>query len=61
MGSVILNSIMGYVEKPGTMMQRFPNGGTAPAGSLAPRAQKCLPPSQLAKRLGGREFKGLLQ
>lgn len=61
MGSVILNSLMGYVEKPGTMMQRFPSGGTAPAGSLAPRAQHCLPFEQLKKRLGGIEYKGLLQ
>ncbi|WP_289199978.1 molybdopterin-containing oxidoreductase family protein, partial [Turicimonas muris] len=49
MGSVILNGLMGYVEKPGTMMQRFPSGGTAPAGSLAPRAQHCLPHEQLLK------------
>ncbi|WP_282195838.1 molybdopterin-containing oxidoreductase family protein [Turicimonas muris] len=61
MGSVILNGLMGYVEKPGTMLQRFPSGGTAPAGSLAPRAQHCLPHEQLLKRLGGTQFKGLLQ
>lgn len=42
-------------------MQRFPSGGTAPAGSLAPRAQHCLPFDQLKKRLGGIEYKGLLQ
>jgi anaerobic selenocysteine-containing dehydrogenase len=61
MCSVILNSIMGYVEKPGTMMQRFPNGGCSPAGSLAPRALHMMPFEQLKKRLGGIEYKGLLQ
>jgi anaerobic selenocysteine-containing dehydrogenase len=61
MCSVILNSIMGYVEKPGTMMQRFPSGGCSPAGSLAPRALHMMPFEQLKKRLGGIEYKGLLQ
>ncbi len=60
-GVVILNSIMGYVEKPGTLMQRFPTPGCAPANSLAPRATKCLPQGQLTKRLGSNEYKGLLQ
>ncbi len=59
--AVILNSIMGYVEKPGTMMQRFPQPGCAPANSLAPRAGHMLPQGQLTKRLGSNEHKGLLQ
>ncbi|MDL2060209.1 molybdopterin-dependent oxidoreductase [Mesosutterella sp. AGMB02718] len=60
-GVVILNSIMGYVEKPGTLMQRFPTPGCAPANSLAPRATFMLPKGQLPKRLGSNEYKGLLQ
>ena len=59
--AVILNSIMGYVEKPGTLMQRFPSPGCSPANSLAPRAGHMLPEGQLTKRLGSNEYKGLLQ
>jgi anaerobic selenocysteine-containing dehydrogenase len=59
--AVILNAIMGYVEKPGTLLQRFPQAGCSPANSLAPRATKMLPQGQLTKRLGSNEYKGLLQ
>ena len=59
-GAVILNSIMGYVEKPGTLMQRNPLA-VPPKNSLVSRAPKMLPFEALKKRLGGTEFKGLLQ
>ncbi len=61
MGSVILNGLMGYVEKPGTLMNRNPNSGVSPAGSLATPASYLLPKGQLKKRLGGDDFKGLYQ
>ena len=59
MGAVILNALMGYVEKPGTLMNRNPLA-VPPKNSLVSRCERLLPPGQLAKRLGGVEFKGLL-
>lgn len=60
MGAVLLNALMGYVEKPGTLMQRNPLA-VPPKNSLVSRAPKLLPFEMLKKRLGGNEFKGLLQ
>ncbi|MCD8213584.1 MAG: molybdopterin-dependent oxidoreductase [Campylobacter sp.] len=67
MGSVILNSIMGYVECPGALMQRREESGVAiktppyvPDNVPGP-AKKLLSREQLLKRLGGIEYKGLLQ
>lgn len=37
MGSVILNALMGNVERPGALMQRNPSSNVVPAGSLATR------------------------
>lgn len=60
--AVILNSLMGNVEKPGALMQRFPSSRIAPFGTyMFGPAKKLLPKEQLLKRLGGIEHKGLLQ
>ncbi|SDE96655.1 molybdopterin-containing oxidoreductase family protein [Sporomusa acidovorans] len=62
MGVVILNSLMGNVEKPGTLMQRFPMSGVAPLfGYIVQPGIKLLSEGQLKKRLGTIEHKGLLQ
>ena len=61
MGACILNSLMGYVEHPGSLMQRFPSSNVVPAGSLFTASPFILPEGQLAKRLGGNEYKGLGQ
>jgi anaerobic selenocysteine-containing dehydrogenase len=61
MGAVILNALMGNVEKPGALMQRRPSSNVVPAGSLATACPFLLPKGQLTKRLGGNEHKGLLQ
>lgn len=61
MGSVILNALMGNVERPGALMQRNPSSNVVPAGSLATRCSYLLPEGQLTKRLGSNEHKGLLQ
>lgn len=61
MGACILNALMGNVENPGALMQRKPSSNVVPAGSLATAAPFLLPEGQLAKRLGGVEYKGLLQ
>lgn len=62
MAAVILNALMGNIEKPGTLMQRFETSGATPILTyIVPPAQKMLPEEQLKKRLGGTEYKGLLQ
>lgn len=61
MGAVLLNALVGNVEKPGALMQRNPTSNAVPSGSLATRCQKLLSETQLKKRLGGVEYKGLLQ
>jgi anaerobic selenocysteine-containing dehydrogenase len=63
MGAVILNSLIGNVEKPGTLMQRFKPSGVTPNFDtyIVPPALKLLSEEQLKKRLGGIEYKGLLQ
>jgi anaerobic selenocysteine-containing dehydrogenase len=58
--AVVLNAIMGYVEKPGTLMQRNPIGDVLNQGRYPVNpAPKLLPMGQLKKRLGGSEHKGL--
>ena len=61
MGACILNALMGNVENPGALMQRRPSSNVVPAGSLATACSFILPEGQLKKRLGGTEYKGLLQ
>lgn len=61
MGAVILNGLMGNVERPGSLMQRNPSSNVVPAGSLATRCSYLLPKGQLAKRLGSNAHKGLIQ
>lgn len=62
MGAVILNSLVGNVERPGALMQRFKTSGTQliPCG-MVPFGKRLLSEEQLNKRLGGIEYKGLLQ
>lgn len=62
MGAATLNVLMGNVEKPGALMQRFKTSGIAPISTyIVPPALKLLSEEQLKKRLGGIEYKGLLQ
>ncbi len=62
MGAVVLNTIMGNVEKPGALMQRFSQSGITPFFTyIVSPTQKLLSEEQLKKRLGGIEYKGLLQ
>lgn len=61
MGACILNALMGNVENPGALLQRKPSSNVVPAGSLATACSFILPDGQLKKRLGGIEYKGLLQ
>ncbi len=58
MASAILNIIVGNVEKPGALLQRFTD---APISEMVTPLQALLPPEQLEKRLGLIEHKGLLQ
>lgn len=61
-GSVILNSLVGNVERPGALMQRFPSSKIGPYGTyMVGPGKKLLPKEQLLKRLGGIEHKGMLQ
>jgi anaerobic selenocysteine-containing dehydrogenase len=60
MGAVVLNSIMGNVEKPGALMQRFKGSGITHNTYIVAPAMKLLPGEQLDKRLGLIEYKGLL-
>ena len=58
MGACALDLMMGYMQKPGTLLQNF---RTVKFGDSAVSAlYKLLPPEQFAKRLGGKEFKGAL-
>ena len=60
MGAATLDLLMGNVEKPGTLLQRFRKSGTFDMPNYpVPIAADRLPPEQLKKRLGGNEFKGL--
>ncbi len=60
-GSVILNAIMGYVEKPGTLMQRNWIGDILVEGRYPVNpAPKLMPKGQIQKRLGTNKHKGLM-
>ncbi len=61
MGAVILNGLVGNVERPGALLQRTPSSRVVPAGSLATACPYLLPKGQLTKRLGSNEHKGLMQ
>jgi anaerobic selenocysteine-containing dehydrogenase len=64
----VIDVLMGNVEKPGALMQRFRSSGVLkmpargrsgiPHG-VVPHAVKMLPPEQLKKRLGANDHKGL--
>lgn len=59
MGSATLDLMMGNVEKPGALLQRFSDGAVGDLRSTP--LKKFLPEAQLKKRLGGIEHKGLLR
>jgi len=60
MAAATLDILMGNVERPGALMQRFRTSGVLKQPNYpVPVAQKMLPPEQLKKRLGGIEYKGL--
>lgn len=60
MAADTIDFLMGNLEKPGALMQRFRTSGVLKVPNYpVPVALKCLPPEQLKKRLGGREHKGL--
>ena len=55
-----LDLLMGNVEKPGTLLQRFRTSGVFDMPNYpVPIAADRLPDEQLKKRLGGNEYKGL--
>jgi len=55
MGAAIIDLLLGNVEQPGSLLQRFAGGGPG----LISFADGKLPYEQLVKRLGGNEYKGL--
>ena len=55
----ILDGLMGNVEQPGSLLQRFGNSGVFNVGYLVPPAPTKLSAEQFAKRLGNVEHKGL--
>ena len=60
MASATLDLLMGNVEKPGTLLQRFRTSGVFDMPNYpVPIAADRLPDEQLKKRLGGIEHKGL--
>ena len=60
MGAATLDLLLGNVEKPGTLMQRFRDSGTFDSPHYpVPAAPSKLSDEQLKKRLGGIEHKGL--
>ncbi|MHC1711335.1 MAG: molybdopterin-dependent oxidoreductase [Solidesulfovibrio sp.] len=59
MGTATLDMLMGNVEKPGAIMQRYEEGEIG--GLRSSMLKKFLPEEQLNKRLGGIEYKGLLR
>lgn len=60
MGACIIDLLMGNVEQPGSLLQRFGSAGaTNMIGYCVPPAPSKLPDEQLKKRLGGNEYKGL--
>ena len=60
MAACTLDLLMGNVEKPGTLLQRFRTSGVFDMPNYpVPIAADRLPDEQLKKRLGGNEYKGL--
>lgn len=60
MAAATIDLLMGNVEKPGTLLQRFRTSGTFDMPNYpVPIAADRLPEEQLKKRLGGVEHKGL--
>lgn len=60
MAADTIDFLMGNLEKPGALMQRFRTSGVLKVPNYpVPVALKCLPPEQLKKRLGGRRAQGL--
>lgn len=60
MAACAIDLLRGNVEKPGVLMQRFRTSKVLKVPNYpVPVARRMLPPEQLAKRLGGTEFKGL--
>lgn len=55
----ILDGLMGNVEKPGNLLQRFGNTGAFRLGYLVPASPTKISPEQFAKRLGNVNHKGL--
>jgi len=59
MAAATLDILMGNVERPGSLMQRFEHSGCL-SETVVPVAEHMLSDEQLKKRLGGVEYKGLL-
>jgi anaerobic selenocysteine-containing dehydrogenase len=59
MCTAALDMLMGNVEKPGTVLQRYAGGGIGDLRTTM--LKKFLPEEQLRKRLGGIEHKGMLR
>ena len=60
MAAAIIDLLLGNVERPGALMQRFRTSGCFDMPNYpVPVAADRLPPEQLRKRLGGRAHKGL--
>ena len=60
MGAATLDILLGNVERPGALLQRFRTSGCFDMPNYpVPVAADRLPPEQLKKRLGGRAHKGL--
>jgi len=60
MGAATIDLLMGNVERPGALMQRFRTSGCFDMPNYpVPAALGRLPAEQLKKRLGGKEHKGL--
>lgn len=55
----IIDGLMGNVERPGSLLQRFGNSGIFSVGYIVPPAPGKLSEEQFAKRLGNVEHKGL--
>ena len=58
MGACALDLMMGYMQKPGTLLQNFKS--VKFGGSAVSALYKFLPPEQFKKRLGSKEFKAAL-
>ncbi len=60
MASATIDLLLGNVERPGSLLQRFKTSGVLKMPNYpVPVATKMLPEGQLEKRLGGNEHKGL--